>query len=112
MFRFLNFHRHPEKKGEWVFYFSEPEVAAYFEERVKESGLSYTKLKDVKKTDVIYFSFASEDFDHAQILNSEAMGKFPRRFIPEKNARLVLMIVFLLMLGFALTGYIVTALKN
>ena len=112
MFRFLNFHRHPEKKGDWVFYFHDAEVAAYFEERIQEADIPYKKLKDEKKSDILYFSFAKADFDQAQIINSEAMGKFPRPFIPEKAARNVLLIIFFLMVAFALTGYIITALKK
>ncbi|MCG9911791.1 MAG: hypothetical protein MH137_10870 [Flavobacteriales bacterium] len=112
MFRFLNFHRHPEIKGEWVFYFREPEVAAYFEQLITEEDIPYKKLKDEQKPDILYYSFTKEHFDRAQILNSEAMGKFPRPFIPEKSARVFLMVVFLLVFAFALTGYIVTLLKK
>lgn len=112
MFRFLNFHRHPEKKGDWVFYFHDAEVASYFEERIQEADIPYKKLKDEKKSDILYFSFAKADFDRAQIINSEAMGKFPRPFIPEKAARTVLLVIFFLMVAFALTGYIITALKK
>jgi hypothetical protein len=112
MFRFLNFHRHPEKKDEWVFYFHDGEVGTYFEERIKSEGIPYKKLKDEKKAEILYFSFAKADFDQAQIINSEAMGKFPRPFIPEKAARTVLLVLFFIMVAFALTGYIITTLKK
>lgn len=112
MFRFLNFHRHPEIKGEWVFYYKEVEVAAYFEQRMQEEGIAFKKLKDPEKPDIVYYSVTKADFDFAQTINSEAMGKFPRKFIPEKSARIFLMALFIILVAFALTGYIITELKK
>jgi len=112
MFRFLNYHKDPNDRSRWVFYYKDRLAGENFEQLCKENGLAFKKLTDPEKPEILYFSFPKALFDQAQILNAEAMGKNPKSFIPDKGLRIFTMILFIVMVAFALTGYIVTQLKK
>ncbi|MBL0911659.1 MAG: hypothetical protein IBJ09_04745 [Bacteroidia bacterium] len=112
MFSFLNYHKDPNDRSRWVFYYKDRETGDFFAQICKEKGLEYKKLSDPEKPDIQYYSFSKASFDEAQRLNAEAMSRTPRSFIPDKGLRIFTLVLFGVMVAIALTGYIVTRLKK
>lgn len=111
MFSFLNFHKDPNDRSRYVFYYKDPKTGDDFIKLCDEHNLNYKKLKSPENPDIIYVSFAKQDFDEAQRLNADAMGKNPKSFIPDKWFRIFTLSLFFIALAIALTGYVVTKLK-
>jgi len=111
MFSFLNFHKDPSDRSRYVFYYKDQNTAADFIKLCDENSLPYIKKKSPDNPDITYLSFAKSDFDEAQRLNAEAMGKNPTSFLPDKGLRIFTLTIFFLALALAITGYIVTKFK-
>lgn len=111
MFSFLNFHKDPTDKSRYVFYYKDPKTAEDFIKLCDENSLPYKKMKSPENPDVTYLSFAKADFEEAQRLNADAMGKNPTSFLPDKGLRIFTLTIFFLALALAITGYIVTKFK-
>lgn len=108
MFSFLNFHKDPNDKNRYVFYFKDTNTAADFKQLCEEYSIPFKKLTDPQKPDIFYFSFHKSDFEDAQRLNADAMGKNPKSFLPDKTLRIFTLSIFFIMLALAIVGYLVS----
>lgn len=112
MFRFLNFHKNHQTKGEWIFYFKDPAAGNEFERLMSARNIEFRKLNNPENPDVLYFSVANNHFEEAQNFNAAALSKSPKSFIPDKGSRYFLLAVFVFFTLLALVGYIMNQIKR
>jgi hypothetical protein len=100
---------HPDQKGYEIYYFRTPEQANHFEELLKEKGLFYERgIQGQGQSAVHLFGVKSKDIEKIDPLNYLALGRYRKPMIPDKNARIVVVIIGLGLLLFALIGFVLS----
>lgn len=105
----VNINDHPTNRKKKVFFFKDPEHAAYFESLLRENNFKYEVQVDEEGDNTIYFGVATSDFEKVKKLNFLTIGKFRKPFIPDKSFRLILIIISMGVLLTAIIGAIVSS---
>lgn len=108
IFRFLNFHKDPTDTRRRVFYYPIKEEGEAVREAFKARKIEFKELIDPQKPEILYLSVSVEDFELANEINSSILGSFNRKFIPDRGARIFLLIIFGVGLALAMAGYLMS----
>ena len=106
LLRIRNFHLHPDNKKYWVFFFSDPNMAGYFEELLHENTIEFEKDNGEDLVKRVLFGIHRKDFDRALILNNSAIGKFRKPFIEDPILRYVIIAISMLAVVLSIVGYL------
>ena len=107
LFDLTNYRIHPSDKSYNVYHFTKPEQAAYFETLLIEYKLHFERYNE-KKGDrlVYYFGIKRVDENTSNQLNNLTLGRYRRKFIPDRTIRLGIMFLSVGILLLAIVGFI------
>lgn len=108
MISFLNYRRHPDKKEYKVFYYRNNQVFEEMKTRLTSEGISFEELVEDDGTATYYVIIHENDFDEAQHCNAVALTTHKQPLITDPALRYFLIILFLVAVGIAVTGYIIS----
>lgn len=106
---FSNFRDHPEVHNVIVFHYYEKPRADYFVELLESESLWYeSHIENGPKT-IYFIATRRSDDTRTKHLNNLVIGKFRKRFIPDRGLRWVVfiisaLIVFLIIMGIIKSG--------
>lgn len=101
-----NYRPHPTRKGYMVFRFKEHQQGEYFKELLEKEGLEYEHTVTDDASQLMLFAVKRKDLNRAIALNDRVSARFRPRFIPQKGLRYFTIGIFLLLLFFAVLGYL------
>ena len=108
MLSFINFQEHPTNQNKKVFFFKNEKHSEVFEALLKENLIVFEKQIDHEGDKTIYFGVKKADFELAKKLNFITIGKFRKRFIPDKTFRILILGLSILLIALAIIGAFVS----
>jgi hypothetical protein len=108
MFPLINFQDHPTNTGKKVFFFKDRHQALHFENLLLEKKIVFEKQIDTEGDQTIYFGVKISDFKETKQLNYLTLGHFRKPFIPDRFARVLLIVFSLLVIALAIAGAILS----
>lgn len=101
-----NYAIHPSNKSYWVFFYSDLNMAQYFEELLKENKIKFEhhSSEDLVKREL--YGVHIKDMTKATELNNVAIGKFRKPFIGDPIFRYFLILLSISVIALAIYGYI------
>ncbi|MBA3899000.1 MAG: hypothetical protein H0X62_02135 [Bacteroidetes bacterium] len=112
MIDFTNFRTHPDNKELIVFHYYKMDRALFVEESLQQASLEFEKFIDEAPNGRIYITVKKLNFSQVTDINDASKMKFRQPFIADAVLRYFVLSLFLLMMGLAITGMIVTSFKN
>lgn len=105
---FLNYRVHPDDKTKTVFYYRYADVYEAMQQGLSELGIPYETTIEDDGTPIFYVIVSRNHLDSAQESNNAAQIKHKKPFLADTGLRWVLMSIFIIAVGIALTGYIIS----
>ena len=107
LIRVANYQNHPTNDFYKVFFFYEEAQADFFEGLLKEANIWYERSLGEKKGEPLHlFGIKKKDLNKVYRLNNIAIGKFRRKFVPNKYQRIAVVLVGFIIVLIALIGFI------
>lgn len=101
-----NYNPHPENPHYTVFHFYREDMATYFEELLKKDNIPFESFIEEEGKTIYLFGIKNIYLDKAVKLNYISIGKFRQGFISNKITAVSLIVVVLILIVFAVIGFI------
>lgn len=108
LLRIRNYNIHPENKKYWVFFFSDIDMAKYFEGLLTESNIEFEKDESEDLVKRVLYGIHKRDMEQALELNNIAIGKFRKPFIVDPTLRYVIIFISVAVVILSIVGYFKT----
>ena len=105
-----NYHDHPTNIAYVVFFFNTKEVADTFEDLLLINAVDFERDQEDGGMERHLFGIRKNEFELAERLNYDALGKHRKRFIPNWYLRMVILMFTLIVVALAVIGAIRAAL--
>ena len=106
-FDLTNYRIHPAEKSYNVYHFTKPDQADYFETLLIEYKLHFERYNEKKGDRLVhYFGIKRIDENISNQLNNLTLGRYRRKFIPDRKLRMGVMVISFGVLLLAIIGFI------
>lgn len=105
--KLTNHKEHPTNKAFKVFFFYKKTQSNYFEEELKQNGIPFEKGEETTNNGQVYlFGIRKTDNREVSKINYTTLGKFRTPFITKKWVQYLIIIIGILIVGFAILSYV------
>ncbi len=110
MLEYKTYKEHPDDLNRLVFYFFTPEQAEYFKQLLEKNNIFFTvgnepfKSRRYKTEQIYYFIVKKTDRTQVNEYSLLTYARFRKPFISDKPLRILVILLFVIALGLAITG--------